>query len=224
VSQALQIIGAATVAFLSTSVDNLSVLVGLFAARDLRPRRVAFGYVGASWIMTGAAWGGSKALDMLPAADLGFLGVIPLGLGIQRAWALRRSAADVALPVPTDGGIVATALLTFAQSADNLGVYTAIFADSKSALDGLVFVTLAGCATGWWALAFWLARNSPVAGALQRSMRFVLPLLLIAVGIYILSDTVTDVTGRVASERRSSAACHLVPERCSASVPSHLPG
>lgn len=192
----LQIIGVGTVAFVSTSVDNLAVLVALFSARQLRPRRVALGYLGAIWIVAGAAWGGSKLLNLVLATDFGFLGVIPLGLGITRAWGLRRFAPDIAAPVPATGGAVATALVTLAQSTDNAVVFLSLFADTANELDARLFTTLAGCALVWCAFAFWLARHSPLAGILQRAMRFMLPFVLIAVGMYILSNTVTDVLAR----------------------------
>ena len=67
---------------------------------------------------------------------------------------------------------------------------------SFAELDPRLFTTLAACAGIWCAFAFWLARHSPLAATLQRRMRFVLPFVLIAVGMYILSDTVTDVVTR----------------------------
>ena len=161
--------------------------------RDLRPRRVALGYVAASWILTGAAWGGSKLAELLPATDLGLLGVIPLGIGIRRAWELRQAPPAPGTSAPVAAGVVTAASLTLAQGADNFLVYTSLFADSKNGLDLHVFIALAACAAGWCACAFWLARHSPLAGVLRRAMRFALPFLLIAVGIYMLSDTVTDV-------------------------------
>ncbi|HXK24961.1 MAG TPA: cadmium resistance transporter [Myxococcota bacterium] len=192
-SPSVEIVGVASAAFVSTSLDNLAVLIALFASPDLRPRRVAAGYLVASWAVAAAAWGGSKLFDLVPAPDLGFLGVVPLALGIQRVFALRHSAPDVAKPVPTAGGVVVTVLLTLSQSADNSIVYVTLFADSASVLDPIVFATLVACPVAWCASALWLARRSPLAGPLRRTMRFVVPFLLIAVGAYVLADTVTDV-------------------------------
>ena len=192
-TSALQLIGVAAAAFASTSVDSFGVLVALFAARDLQPWRVACGYLGAVWIVTGAAWAGSKAVEFLPVTDFGILGLIPLGLGIERAWRLLRSEGDAVAVPPSAGGVVVVALVTLAQSADNAMVYLSLFADSASRLDSLLFVSLAACAAAWCGLAFWLARHSPLARSLQRAMRFALPILLLGVGAYILSATVTDV-------------------------------
>jgi cadmium resistance protein CadD (predicted permease) len=184
------------VAFLSTSLDNFGAMIALFAAHELRPRRVAAGYLGASWTVAAAAWGGSKLVELLPAPYLGLLGVIPLGLGLRRAWELRRSAPDVAGGVPTAGDALTAALVTLAQSADNSLVYVSLFADTADRLDSRLFATLVACPVLWCALAYWVARRSPVRGFLRRAMRLTLPFLLIALGIYILSDTVTDVLVR----------------------------
>jgi hypothetical protein len=105
------------VAFLSTSLDNVGAMIALFAAHELRPRRVAAGYLGASWVVAAAAWGGSKLVELLPTPYLGLLGLIPLGLGVQRASALRRPGPELAGGVPTDGGALTAALVTLAQSA-----------------------------------------------------------------------------------------------------------
>lgn len=173
------------------------MLIALFVARDLRPWRVAVGYLGAAWVVAGSAWAGSKLLESVPLMDLGILGAIPLGLGIARAWKLRRPARGVTTPEPNAAaGVVMAALLTLAQSADNGIVLLSLFADTADELDGLLFATLAICAALWCALAFWLARHSPLAGVLQRALRLALPFVLIAVGTYILGHTVTDVLAR----------------------------
>jgi cadmium resistance protein CadD (predicted permease) len=192
----VQIIAIAALAFVSTSIDNLAVLIAFFAARDLRPRRVVLGYLCATWFVAGAAWAGSKLVEFVPVLNLGFLGVIPLGLGIQRAWGLRRSAPDIVAPTPTAGGAVAVALVTLAQNADNFAVFLALFADSANSLHGAVLASLATCAAFWCAFAFGLAQHSPLAGTFRRAMRFALPFLLITVGAYILSETATDKLSR----------------------------
>jgi cadmium resistance protein CadD (predicted permease) len=176
-------------------MDNFGTMIALFAASHLRPRRVVAGCVGASWIVAGLAWGASKAFEFLPASYLGFAGVVPLGLGIQRAWELRRWRPDIA-PVPKGTGIAAAALVTLAQSADNMVVYLSLFADTANKLDAVLFTTFAVCATAWCALALWIARHSPVAGILRRVMVLAVPFLLIAVGVYVLRDTMTDVLAR----------------------------
>lgn len=71
-----------------------------------------------------------------------------------------------------------------------------LFAGTADELDGLLFATLVTCGAFWCALAFWLARHSPLAGVLQRALRFALPFVLIAVGTYILGHTVTHLLTR----------------------------
>jgi len=167
----------------------------------------------ATFITTGIT-GGSSEEVYLPA-DLEGGTLPPVGApGVFVEWPgnatyrVFRFHADFATPAnstftlaaaPAAAGFMTALLLTLAQGVDNLLVYMSLFADSRNELDLRVFVTLAACATGWCAGAFWLARRSPLAGVLRRAMRFALPFLLIAVGIYMLKDTVTDVIEHVAS-------------------------
>lgn len=189
----LQIVAVAAVAFVSTSADNLAAMIAMLATRELRPHRVAAGYLSASWLIDAAAWGASKLVEALPPPYLGLLGIVPLGLGVQRALALRRPAPQRAGPFPITGGAFTAGIVTLAQGADNSLVYASLFSDTANRLDPYLFTTLAVCATLWCALAWYVAKHSPIAGIVRGAMRIVLPFLLTAIGVYILANTATDV-------------------------------
>jgi len=193
VTPQLQIVAVAVVGFLSTSLDNLGVLVALFAAREIAPWRLAAIYFAVTWTLTGLGWGMSALAEYAIEENVGYLGVVPIALGIRSAWLLRHPGRDASASASTVAGSIAAALLIFATSADNLLVALSLFADAARALDPTLCATLVACSVGWCVLAFWLARRSPVAMVLQRTVRPLLPLLLVAVGVYILIDTATDV-------------------------------
>jgi cadmium resistance protein CadD (predicted permease) len=191
-SPSLQIIGVATVAFFSTSIDNLGTLLLFFSARECRPRRIAAGYLGSTWIVIGAAWAASQLSRSFSPESIGYLGLVPIGLGIRRAWQLRPPAGAAAAVSRVDGA-AAVALVNLAQNSDNLTVFTCLFADSAHELHRVAFGALAASAAAWCGLGFWLARRTPLAQPLRRVSRLALPFLLVAVGTYILADTATDV-------------------------------
>jgi len=191
-SPSLQIIGVAAVAFFSTSIDNLGTLLLFFSARECRPRRIAAGYLGSTWIVIGAAWGASQLSRSIAPEVLGYLGVVPIAVGIRRAWQLRGLERGAAAVSPANGAM-AVALVTVTQNADNLLVFGCLFADSAHELHRAVFGALAASAAAWCGLGFWLARRTPLAQPLQRVSRVAFPFLLVAVGAYILADTTTDV-------------------------------
>ena len=191
--QSLQILGMGLVAFVSTSIDNLGVLVAFFAARELDPRSVWAGYLVIAFGVAGAAWTASRLAVLLPAQYLGYVGIVPLLLGARSAWQLRRPEPRVVVAPPKVAGALAVALVTLSSSADNLVVYVSLFADSANKLKPTLFAALVGSAALWCSLGFWLGRRSSLADPLQRAMRFALPVLLMAVGTYILRDTLTDV-------------------------------
>ena len=188
----LQIVGVGLAAFVSTSFDNLGVLLAFFGVRGGRPRAVCAGYLVATCGVAVAAWAGARLVGSLPAERLGYFGVIPIALGLRGAWQLRGPQSSARGAPPKQTGSLPIALVTLAQSADNLAVYVSLFADCRDSLRLGLFAVLVVAAASWCALGFWLARRSPLARPLQRRVRFVLPVLLIAVGVFLLSDTAID--------------------------------
>jgi len=198
----LEIIGVALLAFLSTSLDNLGVLAALFATRELRPGQLAAEYLAITGALTALGWAAALLAEMAIAEHLAYLGWIPIGLGLRSAWRLR-GGTRASEPMPPPAGWLAAALLILSTSADNLLISISLFAHSPRASDPLLFVTLVVCSAAWCGLAFWIARRSPIAGTLQRWARPLLPFLLVAVGVYILSETPTEVP-RLDSEIQTS--------------------
>jgi cadmium resistance protein CadD (predicted permease) len=188
----LEIVVVASIAFLSTGFDNLGVLVAGFATRELDARRIAAGYIVASALVVVASLAGANLVELAPLGAIAYLGVLPIALGLRQLWQLRTRTTQVPQERALRGGL-SVAVVTLAQSADNVVVFVSLFADTSRALDATVLMTLLAWSVAWTVAAFWLARHSPLADLLGRAMRVMLPFLLIAVGVYILLDTATDV-------------------------------
>ena len=76
-----------------------------------------------------------------------------------------------------------------------------------------LFATLVACSVAWCALAFWIARLSPIAEVLQRRARTLLPLLFLALGAYILGATATDGIWRPPARSLSSTGLPRAPAK-----------
>jgi len=200
------IVAMSATAFVATSLDNLLLLVGFHTAGTFVRRAIALGYLVAIGIVAALALGLAGAAEATLPFSLGWLGLAPLSIGIWQGIRAFQTQPEVALDGParelrpedlTLGeratGFLSILLTMLANSGDSLVVVTALLGDTRSNLDGCVVATLLGMGVLWTAGARWLSLRPALQKPLRAFARFGLPLLLIAVGGYILLDTPTDI-------------------------------
>ena len=89
-------------------------------------------------------------------------------------------------PKSARAGIGAVATVTFVNGADNIGIYAPLFAVSDVrrlfVLVGVLYVLLAA----WCVVGYLIHRHKAVAYTLKRWGHWVVPVVLIALGIYIM--------------------------------------
>ena len=176
-------LAAAAAAFIATNLDDLLVLMLLFARAESRrgQLRVAFGqYLGLA-ILTVGAMLCARGLASLPEQYLRLLGLVPILLAF-RIWRNREEEETE----PAAAGVLATAALTLANGGDNLGVYIPLFAGFSSrelAAAGLVFAVLCGL---WCLMACGLAARPGVQHAIDRHKGWLVPVVFLLLGLSIL--------------------------------------
>jgi cadmium resistance protein CadD (predicted permease) len=193
-------LGIGIVVFASTNIDDIVLLAAFFADPRLRHRSIVFGqYLGIGALVLASALAALLALA-LPDGWIALLGIVPLFLGLAKLPALRTDAAGA-----EDGSEVrriqdrehnaecglrsqalAVASVTVANGGDNIGVYVPLFATAVEAIATYV-LTFAVMTGVWCALGYLLVNNQILGGAIRRYGHVVLPFVLIALGIYILS-------------------------------------
>ena len=83
------------------------------------------------------------------------------------------------------------ASITMANGADNLGVYIPLFASSTGAEIAIVLIVFF-IFTAVWLLTSWLLlKFPPIAAAIERFGEYVVPVALIALGIFIMYEANT---------------------------------
>jgi cadmium resistance protein CadD (predicted permease) len=195
---------AGPLAFLLTDLDDLVVLMALFADGRVRPRDVVIGQYAGIVALLGASALAWFARLLVPAPVIGLLGLVPAALGIRelvealrdrRRRAPGGAADDAALPAaPATGprpGILGVALVTVANGGDNVSVYAPLFASSPPArVAGLAAIFLA--MTGLWLAVAWFAVRNPLSGRLLRRWgRWLLPPVLVLLGAWIVLENGT---------------------------------
>ena len=175
--------------FGATNGDDLLLLVAWFAD----PRRsaghvVAGQYLGQVAILASAGVAAAAAL-VIAGPWVRLFGVIPIAIGIVRLGRLVtvRSSTEGAAAASTVRGIAGVAALTIASGADNLGVYTPVFATHPTReIAVLVGVALAMTAL-WCAVGYVVARHPRTGASARRWGDVLVPFVLIAVGVSVLA-------------------------------------
>jgi cadmium resistance protein CadD (predicted permease) len=201
------IIAEAAGLYAVANVDDLLVLSLFFGRGAGQPgaaRQIVTGqYLGFASIMAVAVAVACGA-EFLPKAALGYLGLLPLAVGLRAGWEGWREhrhggeqdgdeqRGDEHHGEEQHGDkqgaprALMVAAVTFANGTDDIGVYPPVFARSgfgEIAVYVTVFLVLAAvwCAVGWF-----LATRPAVARVIARWGNILYPLILVALGLSIL--------------------------------------
>jgi len=192
----LRVIAEGAGLFAITNFDDI-VILALFFSRGAgevgSARRVVIGQYLAFTAILGVAIGVAYGARFLPKNAIPYLGLIPIGLGLWDAWKLwqkrRRGDGDEDAGASQGGpGILKVAATTFGNGGDNIGVYVPVFTTvgaSVSIAYAVVFLVLVGV---WCAAGRFFSSRPVVARALGRWGHILLPVVLIAIGLFILID------------------------------------
>ena len=195
---------AAAIAFVTTNIDDILLLMLFFTQVNLsfRKRHIIAGhYLGFSAIVVISLLGFAGAL-ILPRNIVGLLGLVPIVLGIYQLFHKENKDDDdddtinIAQSQPERSFIgslisvhtLSVAGVTLANGADNVSVYVPLFASqhpSDVVLMILVFLLMVGI---WCYAGYRLVRYPSVARFLERYGERLVPYVFIFLGIYILLE------------------------------------
>ena len=184
-------LGLAVVAFASTNVDDIFVLLGFFADPRLRARNVVIGqYLGIGALVLVSIAASLISLVLSPAL-VGLLGAAPVLIGVKRLADLRQSA-NQQKPDRAQGGafgqIAPIAVVIIANGGDNIGVYAPLFATHSASQIAVMVAVFMIMTALWIAMAHGLVAHPTLGAPIRRYGHIVVPFVLIGLGFYILYD------------------------------------
>lgn len=187
----LQSVSLAVVLFASTNLDDIFVLIGLFADRRYHVRSIVVGqYLAIFFLVCLSAVAALMAL-VIPSEYVGLLGFVPALIGVKRLIDLRgkKEEQDFVVgmkPTRVHAQALSVGLITVANGGDNLGVYIPAFAVHSAAEIAIITVIFAVMTAIWLFLAHWMVNHRMLRKPLQRYGSVLAPLVLIALGCNIL--------------------------------------
>lgn len=210
-------------AFCATNLDDILILLLFFTQVSVtfRRRQIIMGqYLGFAALVL-ASLPGFFGSMLLPRPWIGLLGIIPIAIGFSRLFNRDEDESESeeseinssqgssfnGLLSPQTYGVAA---ITFANGGDNIGIYVPLFASSS--WESLVvilgeFFVLVGV---WCYAAYQLTKIRAIAQNLTRYGNFVVPFVLIGLGILILIDSHTLENRGLAVLTLMVSACYLL--------------
>jgi cadmium resistance protein CadD (predicted permease) len=198
----LSAIGIAVAVYASTNIDDLLILAVFFADPQVRVGAVVAGrFLGLAVLVLASAAAALLAMAV-PGEWVALLGLVPLGLGLRLLPALfsKNGGADeqteealAGARQPARRGFTAQSLtvagVTLANGGDNLGVYIPLFATAPQAI--MTYIVVFAVMTALWCALGYLVVNNPLIGdRIRRHGHVLLPVVLITLGLWILSDAI----------------------------------
>ena len=171
------------IAYISTNIDDIFVLMILLAQTRAKGRMIAGHFLGVG-LLTAISMLGALGLQNLPLKYVGLLGLVPIFLGIK-AWFHRDDGEVEAKSV----GILSMAMITLGNGADNVGVYIPLFT-GFSGVERIGAVIVFVCLTALWVfLANTLAEFPKVKSVIEKYKTIAIPVVFIALGVFIILDS-----------------------------------
>jgi cadmium resistance protein CadD (predicted permease) len=187
------LLGLAIALFASTNVDDMFVLVGLFADPKFRPKDIVTGqYAGITALFALSLLGSLLAL-VISRPHIGLFGVVVIGLGAKRLFDLYRNrevtgSTSEHSDSSRHSRIATVTFLTLANGADNISIYMPAFAIHSRFEIGM-FALIFAVMTGLWCLfAHWIVHHPTFGKPIRRYGHRVAPVVLIAIGVSIMYD------------------------------------
>lgn len=189
-----QAIGTACATFAITNIDDAFVLFTFFAeastSRTLTASKITLGqYMGFTVIIIISMIGFAVSL-VLPSEPIGFLGLLPMLLGVWNSLNLVFPTTEEDQPIRSkkEGlrGILTVAAITLINGGDNIGTYIPLFSQVKGP-EIAVYVVVYYILLGLWCLvAFLVVKQRHVLALTQKYVGVVVPFLFMGLGVYIV--------------------------------------
>ncbi|WP_088892887.1 cadmium resistance transporter [Leptolyngbya ohadii] len=201
-------------AFAATNIDDIVMLTLFFAQADdaaptnqksnqLRPRQIVLGQYLGFLVLIAASIPGFVGGMIIPDPWIGLLGFLPIAIGIQQL--IRPESEEDEIQLVSDvtrsvnknslraklsqifhPNTLQVAAVTIANGGDNIATYVPLFASSNLS-ELLIILAMFGLMIALWcAIARYLSTHPKVAPLLTRYAHWIVPLVLIGLGIHIL--------------------------------------
>jgi len=184
------LIGIGITAFIASNIDDTFILIILFMTPGLSARNVTVGqFLGIIILVAVSSLAVLLSLAIPPFA-IGFLGIIPIVIGVKRLLEYRENEAE-AYAQKGYLSFLSVAAVTVSNGGDDIGVFTPLFAKYNGIVEFSLLISLLMIMTGIWCIVtYYFLRHPFIASRINALSKNVTPFALISIGIYIILDSI----------------------------------
>ena len=195
----LQTIFSAFAVYISTSIDYLFILLIIFSQSHTKKglRQIFLGQYLGTGILVAISLFAAYVLNFIPQDwIIGLLGLIPIYLGIRVAFVgeEEEEEGEVVEKLESRGTnrlFWTVALITIASGGDNLGIYIPYFTSLAFSEIIIALIVFAISVAVLCYISYKLAKISFVSETLEKYERIIVPIMFIALGIFIMIENGT---------------------------------
>jgi cadmium resistance protein CadD (predicted permease) len=189
--------GIGFAAFIASNIDDTFIMILLLSSSNFRARYVFSGqFLGIGVLIIISAFGSLIAL-VLPSIFISLLGLIPIGIGIKRLMEYRSTDKIPKQSKNVEGNkrrgflpLLTVSAITTSNGGDDIGVFTPLFAKYNTFIEVTILVTmLLGLTLLWCILTYYFFNHRRIAARTHQYGNIITPFVLIAIGLFILTDT-----------------------------------
>ena len=190
----IEVVIASILCFIATTIDDLFLDMLFFAQATTRKQVqsiFAGKYVGIGVLVLLSCLG-AYGLQFVPEKYIGFLGLIPIAIGVKEGLEnFKKSEEDLEeQPELSKGFLWSVVLVTISSGADNIGVYIPLFANYSMIQMVAVVITFAVMVACWCFLGKTLSSLPYLRKFLLKYKQIIVPVVLICLGIYIILEAI----------------------------------
>ena len=194
----LQSIFSAIAVYISTSIDYLFILLIIFSQSHTKKgiRHIFWGQYLGTGILVAVSLFAAYVLNFIPQDwIIGLLGLIPIFLGIRVAFVGEEEEEEEVVEKLESRGtnrlFWTVALITIASGGDNLGIYIPYFTSLAFSEIIIALIVFAISVAVLCYISYKLAKISFVSETLENYERIIVPIMFIALGIFIMIENGT---------------------------------
>jgi len=184
----MEIFIASILAFISTNIDDIFILVLFFGNKKFKENEIIIGQFLGVILLIAVSLLGSLIGLILPEAYIGLLGLIPLYLGLKGIVSTTKKLKQDGDPnlKTNSSNVLSVAGTTVANGGDNIGIYVPLFATlTWTAKISMVTIFLIMTFV-WCMLARYFTNHPYIAKTVGQYGHIAAPVVLLFLGLYIM--------------------------------------
>lgn len=188
----LQSIVTSILAFASTNIDDIFILMLFFVLKQYSLPKIVLGqYIGVFTLVV-ISFIGVFIGGLIDPRYVGLLGLFPIYLAIKQIIENIKAKSELNEEVQVSEktpGAFAIAGVTIANGGDNIGVYVPFFSTLEGQETIILLVVFAAMIYLWCLIAQYLALHRLLATSLDKYAHLIMPLVFFALGAFILYES-----------------------------------